>query len=449
MKDGLKQADQVVHTPPDNLSQEPHPDEVAHELSLILASPFFRASKRSQQFLKFVVQYRLDGNNEPLKERKIGTLLYKRAVDYATGEDSVVRVQAGEVRRRLEQYYQVPPADSLVRIDLPLGSYVPEFRWTVTPITFPENPAARGPDSLGMVAAAVPNPTASRGSRKSLLRIASFSSTVLLLAGVLVGLWNYRERSSESVINQFWSPIFNTSKPLLICLPKTVVYRPSITLYKRHAKTSDEFDREVDRMNNRPTLRPDEGLVWGDMIEYSDFALGKGDVKAAFRLSGLFVKLRKDSELRVGGDYGWDDLRNSPAVIIGAFSNPWTIKLTSGLHFAFVEPQPGEFRIQEQGPSGRVWFPQTDARTSAVTSDYGLLTRLINSGTGQFVTDVAGINAPGSEAAAEVATSQEDLEKALRSAPPGWKRKNVQILVKTTVVDGLAGPPEIVAVYVW
>ena len=184
------------------------------------------------------------------------------------------------------------------------------------------------------------------------------------------------------------------------------------------------------------------------MVEFKDFGVSKGDIKAAFRLSNLLIETGKDTEVRVGDDYGWDDLRNAPAVIIGAFSNRWSFKITSGLHFAFVEDK-GVSRIREQGPSGRAWFAELDPRTTRVASDYGLVTRLVNSGTGQFVVDVAGLTAAGSEAAAEVAAKEEDLEKALQSAPRDWERKNVQIVVKTTVVEEIAGPAQIVAVYVW
>jgi hypothetical protein len=73
----------------------------------------------------------------------------------------------------------------------------------------------------------------------------------------------------------------------------------------------------------------------------------------------------------------------------------------------------------------------------------------VNSATDQFVVAVAGITSDGSEAAAEIASSPEGLAKALHNAPADWKRKNVQILVKTTVSDSVAGPGQVVATYVW
>ncbi len=458
MSSELKQSDHTTDSLPSGTKGHPEPSRsshsepdhaaVNHELELIVASPFFHASKRSQQFLKYVVQYRLGGNEEPLKERTIGTMLYNRPADYATGDDSVVRVQASEVRRRLEQYYQEPPTDSLVRIELPLGSYAPEFRWVLPHRLLEDQSTLRRAHAIKTGAILEQNSSFVPLNRKRSAWVIGLGCA-LLVAGILTGSWIYQKRASKLILTQFWSPIFTSSKPLLICLPKTVLYRPSIALYERSAKTTGEFDNEVDRMNGRPHLNPDDMVHWGDMIEYHDFGLGKGDVEAAFRLSGLLAKLGKDTELRIGSDYGWDDLRNAPAVVIGAFSNPWTMKITSGLHFTFAEHQPGLFRIQEQGPAGRAWFPQFDPRTAILTSDYGLVTRLVNSSTGQFVVCVAGITAPGSEAAAEVAAKQEYLQEALRNAPSDWPRKNVQIVVKATVIDAVAGPPEIVAVYVW
>ena len=81
-------------------------EAVLQELQRILASRYFRSAGRSRQFLQYVVQQKLEGHLELLKERTIGTEVFQRSPDYATGDDPVVRVQAGEVRRRLEQYYQ-------------------------------------------------------------------------------------------------------------------------------------------------------------------------------------------------------------------------------------------------------------------------------------------------------------------------------------------------------
>ncbi len=54
------------------------PEIVRAELERILASPEFKASKRCQDFLQFVVERALVGLSEDLKERTIGIEVFGR-----------------------------------------------------------------------------------------------------------------------------------------------------------------------------------------------------------------------------------------------------------------------------------------------------------------------------------------------------------------------------------
>ena len=105
----------------------PHDTLVRQCLEKILQSPYFRASSRSKQFLRFVVEKKLEGREEEIKERTIGIELFGRIADFETSGDSIVRVNATDVRRRLGQYYQVSGDPDPVQILLPPGTYVPEF----------------------------------------------------------------------------------------------------------------------------------------------------------------------------------------------------------------------------------------------------------------------------------------------------------------------------------
>src|SRR5215471_14495584 len=80
-------------------------DLVRAELARVLASSEFRTSKRSQEFLRYVVEHTLNGEADVLKERTIGIEVFGRATDYDPGDDATVRVKAGEVRKRLGLYY--------------------------------------------------------------------------------------------------------------------------------------------------------------------------------------------------------------------------------------------------------------------------------------------------------------------------------------------------------
>src|SRR6266436_3498687 len=75
-------------------------------LDHVLQSAGFRRSPRCCEFLAYVVEQAIDGNSELLQERAIGCALFGRKADYETAEDSIVRVRANEVRKRLLQYYE-------------------------------------------------------------------------------------------------------------------------------------------------------------------------------------------------------------------------------------------------------------------------------------------------------------------------------------------------------
>src|SRR6201747_29437 len=101
--------------------------ELLDQLERIVRSKHFRNSKRYPTFLRFVVEQTLAGKTEALKERTLGVDVFARPNHYDTNDDPIVRVTAGEIRKRIAQYYQEPGREEELRIDLPLGSYVPHF----------------------------------------------------------------------------------------------------------------------------------------------------------------------------------------------------------------------------------------------------------------------------------------------------------------------------------
>jgi hypothetical protein len=235
---------------------------------------------------------------------------------------------------------------------------------------------------------------------------------------------------------------------MLICLAKPVLYRPSLDLYRRYSKAHPgTFQTEVERYDQALPLDPKEKLVWGDMLPYLDYGVAMGDVYVAARLSALFDHINKPSQVRIGTNYSFEDLRNSPAVVVGAFNNRWTMQMTSNLRFAFVE-QDGNFRIQERGPSGtaRSWVLGPHGE---IVEDFAVVTRLLDAKTGQVLIAAAGIGANGTQAAGEFISRRDYLEEAFRSAPADWQKKNLQVVLQTTVTESVAGPPRVVATYFW
>lgn len=92
----------------------------------IEASRAFRSSPRHRELLRHLITQLLDGNLAALKESVIGVECFGRPADrFDPKQDSIVRVEARRLRARLARYHAGEGRDSELRIELPVGSYVP------------------------------------------------------------------------------------------------------------------------------------------------------------------------------------------------------------------------------------------------------------------------------------------------------------------------------------
>lgn len=135
----------------------PAKEQVLGQLERILGSPDLAQSGRIKAFLRFVVEETLNGRAERLKEYTIATEVFGRDESFDPQTNTIVRVQAGRLRRQLERYYLTEGAGDEIRISLPKGSYVPVFRAaaphvtasaTVSPAPPPNEPPQAQGDKL-------------------------------------------------------------------------------------------------------------------------------------------------------------------------------------------------------------------------------------------------------------------------------------------------------------
>ena len=100
---------------------------IRKQLERMLANSLFKNSKRYPNLLRYVVEHTLEGDPSELKERRLGVQVFGREPDYDTNADPIVRATAGEIRKRIAQYYHEQGHEAEIRIELLPGSYVPEF----------------------------------------------------------------------------------------------------------------------------------------------------------------------------------------------------------------------------------------------------------------------------------------------------------------------------------
>jgi hypothetical protein len=265
---------------------------------------------------------------------------------------------------------------------------------------------------------------------------------VVALVAVLSSLF-FWTRSSADAVDRFWGPALESPRPILICLASPTVYKLDDSVYRRFGA--------VDPPGLKPAPVPDDGIVHGrDLVPFVNGYVGTGDALAATRLSILLTRLGKPVQVRGNVEVSFTDLRTAPTVLIGGFSNTWTMEMTRD--WRFVLDIPAGWLIRDRTDPTRTWenpAHRQQLRGRTITSDYGLITRVLDPTSGQPLIVVAGLSEFGTTAAAEFLADNSLLSTAFRDAPAGWERKNVQIIIKTSVKGRTAGLPQFVARHLW
>src|SRR5438093_13558182 len=78
---------------------------VREELQRLLEGAAFRTCKRCREFIEYIVAHTISGTTGALKERSIGVELFLLPQDFDTGQHTIVRVTANEIRKKLAQHY--------------------------------------------------------------------------------------------------------------------------------------------------------------------------------------------------------------------------------------------------------------------------------------------------------------------------------------------------------
>jgi len=108
-------------------AETPSAEAIRAGLNRLVASPGFVASRRMRRFLAFIVDEALEGNADTLKEYRIGLEVFDRGPEFDPRTNTIVRVEARRLRRKLQEYYEHDGSNDPVLISLPPGSYAPVF----------------------------------------------------------------------------------------------------------------------------------------------------------------------------------------------------------------------------------------------------------------------------------------------------------------------------------
>jgi hypothetical protein len=427
---------------------EPLTEEKLEQLERVLQSRAMQGSESLKSFLRFVVLKTIENREVHLKEYTIATEVFGRDSSYDSRSDSVVRVQAGRLRFKLQEYYRTEGKGDRVLIDLPKGHYTPVFSYAQpTDGWQPPAPSAaqRGPALT------------TRPANAHWLKL---SSAALAVVALILGLLAVNNRleinrlKSSSASRAGQLSVTEESAPLwgdLLRSPEQILVVFSNAQFEGTAESGMRLLRPLD--SSLPSSHAPDSAAAADAAKkkaqvITEHYTGVGEVMGVYFLSDFFAKVGHPFWVKRSLLLNWDDLKTENIVVLGSPAENYLIRdLPQQQDFVFrtlrddnqtvafglvnTNPQPNEQKIylaKQEGPS-----------RSQISEDYALISLLRGLDANHKLLILAGVTTYGTQAAAEYVTKPEyirELIAHLNTSPAGATPKLpafYQIVIKVKV----------------
>jgi hypothetical protein len=428
---------------------------VKAELESILQSPLFRRSERHSRFLRFVCEATLAGEALQLNEYLIAHRVFEKGPDYSPGEDSVVRRQAYSLRQKLQDYYKEEGKNDAVRIELPVGRYVPTFQFAGA--TSPLTPAAVEEPVTERFLTTAPrtvNGVIVPWKWPALVLAIAIVSAAL---GWFTGTRSHRGATLDPVFSQIWGPWLSFSDGSVICF--------SNALTAGIRRTDEPFpdgnltrgiplhEQEADRIRQQFHL-PEAGYFYMNPA----FAHAKmGEALGSIPLTAMFTKAGVPVRPTQSRYLNWPDFRNQNLILLGHDeANQWLDPILSRLPFRMARTtidKPRRIVSTEVRAGERAeYYPDYSKGLDPPAEDYALISLLSGIDGHHGLALINGVNTEGTMMALEYLTepvSLRALETALRkTAPQHAGPWHFQVLLHSELRDGVPTGIELVTLRV-
>jgi hypothetical protein len=428
--------------------------EVQAELEVLLRSPAFERSERLQNFLRYICDLTIRGESQRINEYLIGSQVFRKGADYNPNEDSVVRRQAHTLRQKLQDYYANEGRDHAVRIELPVGRYVPVFRRQ-------ERLKPVEPETISTVPAAVPVAPILPSRRN--YAIAAAALLLALAAGFVLGrslttaaartpVWNPGPATRE-----IWNVWLQTPGAVVVCFsnPITAVLKqldkpqpPDVQPRRfRLPPAEEQIFRE------RFKLPPGGYLYFSPAISQAKM----GEAFAAAYLASFFGKAGVRAVPSQSRFLTWEQLRAESIILLGHNeANQWVDPLLKNCPFRLTATSGRQQRAivntaPRQAEPAQYQISYSDDEFEA-DQEYALISMLRGFERDHQVMLISGLNTQATQIATEYLTKEETLATLLarlRAERPNhhgpWR---FQAILKTEVYDKVPTRASLVTVRV-
>src|SRR6266542_1179028 len=399
-------------------SQEPSKAEVRETMRRILASRHFVNAPTKQRFLRLICESYLNGRASELNEYLIGCELYDRDESYNPALDPIVRVGAHGLRKRLEAYYKGEGKDDEIILEIPHGSYAPNFIRRAAPEEVSE-PAKEAPDASGLSAVI-------EKYSKTLLNLLVLSLMIITITLAYSNTQLRRQskasaqsREAPDVFKRAWGSFLKDGNPALLDLS-----------LEEARVMGDTLGRERLIVNNLPSPQL--------MLAYDEYAC-LGETIGLYRLTGFFNQMGKNLTLMQSRRLVAEDLKNHDAILLGSnWVKEWVGN--TPIRKCFTSGPAASISDQNLLPGDeREYVAKYDEETGKLIEDYALIVVKPGITERKTVMIVAGTRSEGTQAAVEYLTDEHymaDLNQRFHRTLGAFP-KYFQVVLKVSVDNGI------------
>jgi hypothetical protein len=401
-------------------------DDLRSYVHEIVTSRAFSGSRRSSEFLQYLVEKALLGRFDELKERTIGVQLFGRDPSYDTGADAIVRVTATDVRKRLQHFYAAQKSQPEIRLELFPGTYIVEFRQMAIP-------AAEAPPPPEIAASAAPPQALVSRTHKYFPWMLALGLLITISLAVCLSFVIYHQRARQEAIDRLpWSAMLLGNRQLrivfsdpdIVALQRIFHSRLSLSDYAGHHYVPESrLPQSMERLfqgNNVPAID-------------ADFAS-----RIASLLSPAVVRTYRARQLE-SGDFRTEDnflLLGSP------ISNPWVLLFQDQLDFElrYETERQGEIVYNKRPAKGENTIYAPTLPGWGTGQAFAIVALLLNPNQSNRIMILAGSNAAATEAAGKFISDTELVSQALKEHSLDSDDSHLQfemVLRVTTIASSL------------
>ena len=254
--------------------------------------------------------------------------------------------------------------------------------------------------------------------------IVALAAIVILSVAAAFGIYAYHKAASlkSASIDELWRPMIKSPDPVLVVVGTG---HNADQMSPELAETTF-FDRMTGPYHHVSVAT----------------ATTLANVAAVLRQRGTAFEIKEDNETSL------TDMHSRTIILIGATNNAWTMRLVGPLRFRFL-PGPKAQVQDTKNLQNTDWSVDFLKPYASISTDYAIVARYRDPTTEGPVMVVAGLGPFGTEAGGAFVSTPQYLEQLAKQLPQGWENKNIELVLKTEVIDGKAGPPVLISATEW